>query len=67
MRGLWGDWWHPAAPEHRVQPGLVDCVEGEIDVGLGKVPGKKGGGEKKEKEKENIQALINLCAEAADW
>lgn len=42
MRGLWGDWWHPAAPEHRVQPGLVDCVEGEIDVGLGEVPGKKG-------------------------
>lgn len=61
MRGLWGDWWHPSAPEHRVQPGLVDCVEGEIDVGLGKVPGKKGGGKKRKRKGKHSGTYKSLC------
>lgn len=37
MWGLWGDGRHAAAPQHRVQPRLVDGVEGEFDVVLGEV------------------------------
>ena len=37
MWGLWGDWRHPTAPKHRVQPGLVDGVKREVDVALGEV------------------------------
>lgn len=34
MRGLRGDCGHSAAPQHRVQPWIIDSVEGEVNVRL---------------------------------
>lgn len=38
MWGLRRDWRHATAPEHRVQPGLVDGVKREADVALRVLP-----------------------------
>ena len=54
MWGLGGDGGHPAAPEHRVQPGLVDGVQRDADVALGEVS------EGKEEEKYIFYYYITL-------